>query len=94
MQFYAQERVQARGFLGRLILHLEKEGFLTDHLTVSPPPPPFPTLFHSCVTYTPFTISYLDVDTFHRTRLTTSLTPISAFVGWETATCTVAWILR
>jgi hypothetical protein len=36
----------------------------------------------------------LDVDTFHRTRLTTSLTPISAFVGWETATCTVAWILR
>ncbi|EKU21612.1 DNA polymerase lambda subunit, partial [Nannochloropsis gaditana CCMP526] len=27
------ERVQARGFLGRLILHLEKEGFLTDHLT-------------------------------------------------------------
>ncbi|EWM26472.1 dna polymerase lambda [Nannochloropsis gaditana] len=28
-----EERVQARGFLGRLILHLEKEGFLTDHLT-------------------------------------------------------------
>lgn len=49
MQFYAQERVQARGFLGRLILHLEKEGFLTDHLTVSPPSPlpyPLPFLHH------------------------------------------------